>query len=141
MSVAELSNRHYNRGIDLDNMGNTTEAIQEFTKAIELNNHPMAYYSRACIYQDLRKFKEAIEDFRSYLEYGSESSREGIASRVCIEELERKLAAASKIQGERSELMCPMCRCNLIIVERNFQGFRGSRVLRCPECGQTTVKM
>lgn len=141
MSVVELSNSHYNRGVDLDNAGRTAEAIQEYTKAIELNNHPMAYYSRACIYQDLRKFKEAIEDFQNYLKYGPESSQEAIASRVCIEELQNKLAAISKIQGERSELMCPICRCNLVIVEKNVGGFKGSKKLRCPECGQTIVKM
>ncbi len=132
---------YYQRGIKLDNAGNTSGAIQEFTKAIEIDNHPMAYYCRACIYKDLRKFKEAIEDFRSYLKYGSETTPEGVASRVSIEELEKKLKPSSKPQGKKSKMLCPMCKCNLIIVDENIEGFEGSLKLECPECGQTTVKM
>jgi len=132
---------YYQRGNKLDNAGNTSEAIQEYTKAIEIDNHPMAYYCRACIYKDLRKFKEAIDDFRSYLKYGSETTREGIASRVCIEELEKKLSPSPKPTGKQSNVLCPKCRCNLIIVGENIGGFKGSLKLECPECGQTTVKL
>lgn len=131
----------YQRGCKLDNAGETSEAIQEFTKAIEKDNYPMAYYCRACIYKDQREFKKAIEDFRSYLKYGSETTPEGTASRVTIEELEIKLKPSSKPQGEKSNVLCPMCKCNLFIVEKNVGGFAGSLKLECPECGQITVKM
>jgi len=132
---------HYQRGVNLDNAGKTSEAIQEFNKAIEIDNHPMAYYFRACIYKDLRKFKEAIEDFKSYLKHGSETTPEGIASRVTIEELEEKLKRSSKPKGKRSKVLCPICKCNLFIVDEDIDGFQGSLKLECPECGQITIKL
>jgi tetratricopeptide (TPR) repeat protein len=82
---------HYQKGIELDNAGNVSEAIQEFTRAIEMDNHPMAYYCRACIYQDMYNYREAIADFKSYIKYVPEKTRENIAAHVCIEELEEKL--------------------------------------------------
>ena len=90
-SGAVSSRAHYQRGVDLDNARNVSEAIKEFTKAIEIDNFPMAYYCRACIYQDMKLYANAIVDFRNYMKYGPKSSREYIASRVCIEELEQKL--------------------------------------------------
>lgn len=139
--MAMPSSVHYQRGINLDNAGNTSAAIQEFNNAIEIDNHPMAYYCRACTYKDLRKFKEAIEDFQSYLKYGSETTPEGIASRVTIEELEEKLKRSSNPQGKRSKLLCAICKCNLFIVGENIDGFKGSLKLKCPECGQITIKL
>ena len=59
------SQRHFDRGVDLDNAGNTSEAIKKYTEAIKVDNHPMAYYCRACIYKNLGKHKKAIEDFQS----------------------------------------------------------------------------
>lgn len=141
MSNAQRGNRHYELGVGLDNAGKTAEAIREFTRAIRASKHPMAYYARACIYQDQREFKKAIKDFRGYLEYGSETSREGIASRVCIEELEEKLAVSSKTRGKRSKHKCPSCGCDLIIVAEDVDGFQGSQKLTCPECGRTTINL
>jgi tetratricopeptide (TPR) repeat protein len=135
------SDGHFKRGVDLDNAGDINGAIREYTEAIQLDNHPLAYYCRACAYKDLRRHKEAIGDFRSYLKYGSESTPEGIASRVSIEELENKLSDSPKLEGKRSKVICPLCRCNLIIVAENIDGFEGSKKLKCPECGQTTVKL
>ena len=141
LSNAQRGNLHYERGVGLDNAGKTAEAIREFTRAIRASKHPMAYYVRACIYQDQREFKKAIRDFRGYLKHGSETGPEGIASRVCIEELEEKITASSKTRGKRSKHMCPLCKCNLIIVAEDVDGFQGSQKLTCPECGQTTIKL
>lgn len=91
MQNFQKSEQFYNRGIDCDNAGDLNGAIENYTKAIKLNNHPMAYYSRACVYKDLGKYKKAIKDSESYLKYDPASSPEATASRVTIEELKQKI--------------------------------------------------
>jgi tetratricopeptide (TPR) repeat protein len=82
---------YFKMGIRCDNSDDLEGAINHYSKAINLNKHPMAFYYRACVYQDQKKYKKAIQDFKSYLKYGPSNTKEAIASRVSIEELERKI--------------------------------------------------
>ena len=84
------SKEFFRIGVNCDNSNDLKGAINNYSKAIKLNKHPMAFYHRACVYKDMGKYKEAIEDFKGYLKYGSSSSQEMSASKVTIEELERK---------------------------------------------------
>jgi tetratricopeptide (TPR) repeat protein len=135
------SDGYNKRGRDLDNAGKIDEAIREYTKAIQLTNNTLAYYNRACLYKDQRKFKEAIEDFRSYLKYGQATTPQGYSCQAAIKELEKKLKPASQPKGEKSNVLCPTCKCNLFIAEKDVDGVEGILKLECPECGQTTVKL
>lgn len=55
---------NYNQGLSNYNQGNYEEAIDDFTKAINLNsNDPLAYYNRGLAYRELDKNSEAISDF------------------------------------------------------------------------------
>ena len=78
-------------GIKCDNSNDLQGAIKNYSKSINLNKNPMAFYCRACVYQDQKKYKKAIEDFKSYLKYGPSNTKEANASRVSIDELERKI--------------------------------------------------
>ena len=85
------SEEYFKMGIRCDNSDDLEGAIKHYSKAINLNKHPMAFYYRACVYQDQKKYKQAIDDFKSYLKYGPNNTKEAIASRVSINELERKI--------------------------------------------------
>ena len=51
------------------------------------------------------------------------------------------MSNADKTRGKRSKHKCPLCGCNLIVLEKDVDGFMGSKKLKCPECGQITVKL
>ena len=45
------------------------QAIEDYSKAIELNpSYTSAYYNRGLAYDKLRAFKQAIEDFRKFID-------------------------------------------------------------------------
>lgn len=134
------SKEHFDKGVRCDNAGDLAGAINHYSKAIRIDNHPMAYYHRACVYKDMGKYKEAIGDFKSYLKYGPQNTNEARASKITIEELERKTASLSKIQGERSSVLCPRCKTPMLITARNVQGMMGSQQLHCPGCGMSMIK-
>jgi tetratricopeptide (TPR) repeat protein len=135
------SEEYFRIGVKCDNSGDMEGAINNYSKAISLNKHPMALYCRACVYKHLGKYKEAIEDFKGYLKYGPSSSSEAIASKITIEELEREISRVSSIKGERSNVLCPRCKNNFIITARNVNGFFGSQKLECPNCGSCIIKL
>ena len=64
--------QHYARGCALQNEKKYTEAIDEYSKAIELNpNNADVYLNRGSVYHELQKYNEAIRDYTRVLELDS----------------------------------------------------------------------
>ena len=88
-----MEKEYYQRGIDKAKIGNYTQAIKEFTKAIKI--HPKfayAYYRRGLAYYELEEFDRAIADYNSSLNLNSRQI-EVYFSRASA------LLAADNIQG------------------------------------------
>ncbi|MDJ0742587.1 MAG: tetratricopeptide repeat protein [Xenococcaceae cyanobacterium MO_167.B27] len=63
-----MEKEHYQKGIHKAKIGNYTEAIKEFTEAIEINpKFADAYYRRGLAYSEIEQFDKAIADYNSSL--------------------------------------------------------------------------
>ncbi len=59
---------HYERGVLYSSMGQYEQAINSFTKAIDLDpDCTIAYYDRAVAHQHVSEYQAAIDDFQQYL--------------------------------------------------------------------------
>ncbi len=141
MGKIERGEKQYATGVTLDNSGDMKGALKSYSKAMRASKHPMAFYCRACVYKDMGKYKEAIADFRSYMDHGPRSSPEWSASQTTIEELEAKISKAASVKGARSPHLCPRCNTNFLITEWDAQGIAGAQKLECPACGGTMIKI
>ena len=62
--VAQNARQHFKAGEEFIETGNYTDAIDQFTKAIELDpDNEKAYIARALAYEEVGKLKEAAEDY------------------------------------------------------------------------------
>ena len=61
--------QYFDRGNKLIYAGNYSEAVDEYSKAIELNpNYALAYLNRGAAYQDLKQYSYAIRDYTRAIE-------------------------------------------------------------------------
>ena len=66
---AKAAYEYYNRGIDYAGQGNFSQAVSEYTKAIEIDsNFADAYYNRGIAYYNQRNLPQAISDFTKVIE-------------------------------------------------------------------------
>ena len=66
---AQTAKEYYNRGLAHDKQGNLTQAIADYTKAIETNPSVMSYYSwRGTAYEKQGNFTQAISDYTKAIE-------------------------------------------------------------------------
>ena len=67
-SSIEIPQAYMGRGEELTQKGKYGRAIEDFTKAINLNpKEPLYYYNRANVYLDLKQYSMAIKDYDSAL--------------------------------------------------------------------------
>ncbi len=59
---------YFNRGNVHRNNGEHTEAIEDYTKSIELNTDPAAYNNRGLSYAELGLYDEALQDYTKAIE-------------------------------------------------------------------------
>ncbi|NQT07283.1 MAG: tetratricopeptide repeat protein, partial [Candidatus Omnitrophica bacterium] len=61
---------YFDRGVECMDLGEYDEAIENFTRAIELDPEvpPVAYNNRAIVYMKIGEYKKALEDFTRALE-------------------------------------------------------------------------
>ena len=63
------SDTYYNRGVNDDKQGNFTQAISDYSKAVEINpKDSAAYYNRGVIYDKQGNFSQAISDYSKAIE-------------------------------------------------------------------------
>ncbi len=68
-----LTDAYIYRGIAYYGKGDIYRAIEDYSKAIELNpEHALAYNSRGIAYSNLKRYEEAIEDYSKAIELNSE---------------------------------------------------------------------
>ncbi len=89
-----LSSTYFDRGLAYFDMlpkidDNIAQAKKDWTKAIELNPHEgNAYYNRGLANQHLRKFDDAIDDFKKSLEFPATNKSKSITGMIkCYSEL------------------------------------------------------
>jgi tetratricopeptide (TPR) repeat protein len=59
---------YFNRGYAHTKKGEHNEAIEDYTKSIELNPRPAAYNNRGLAYKGLGQYEEAIQDFNQAID-------------------------------------------------------------------------
>lgn len=67
----EYADAYSNRGIALNYQGRFYEAVQDFTKAISIEQYPKPYQGRAVSYNSLGRYDEAIRDLNICLKLDS----------------------------------------------------------------------
>ena len=74
----ELTAEDYlNRGIDNFDKGNYSEAITDFTKAIEINpDYSLAYFNRGLAYAEIDNFSQACSDWQKAYQLGYKDALE-----------------------------------------------------------------
>lgn len=88
--VTRQASAHYRRGYELTDQGQSNEAIEEYTKAIDL--FPFFYEAldnRAFIYMDYGRNEEALQGFEESLEVNPEGSTAFFSKGECLMKLGR----------------------------------------------------
>jgi tetratricopeptide (TPR) repeat protein len=100
--VVRAANEHYARANALDNQGKRQEAIDEYTKAI--NILPLffeAIDNRAFTYMDLGKLREALQDFEESLRVNPNGMAAFFSRGECLMKLGNlKVAEAVFLEGQ-----------------------------------------
>jgi tetratricopeptide (TPR) repeat protein len=79
---------HFYQGNKLDSQGRYDEAIEEFTKAIELNpNMANAYFNRGNSYGKLGQFERAIQDYDEVISLNPQDASAYINRGNCYDKL------------------------------------------------------
>ena len=70
-----------------------TEAINDFNEALEINpSLALAYSGRGFSYEKIGKFKEALDDFKSFIQHAKDSNSQYInQAEEYIKALEEKI--------------------------------------------------
>lgn len=98
--VVQRANEHYKHAYALGDKGKRTEAISEYSKAIEL--FPLFYEAidnRAFTYMELGNYKEALNDFEQSLRVNPDGMAAFFSKGECLMRL-GKLSAAEAIFNE-----------------------------------------
>ena len=84
-----LSIGYYSRGLAYQEIGSFDKAYDDFTDAIRLDsNHVDAYWCRANLLYDLRKWEQAVPDYEKALQLGLDDARARDVKRI-LEELQQ----------------------------------------------------
>jgi len=87
---------HCNRGIARENLGDLPGAIQDFSRAIELDSHyGDAYFHRGSARESLKDYTAALSDFDKVLEIDPESADKVMKFRDRAAALERAAQKSS----------------------------------------------
>ncbi len=75
MTEPKTAAEYLDRGCDKDDQKDSKGAIEDYTKAIELNpNYAEAYANRGCAKEELGDKKGAISDWQKAAELGNEDA-------------------------------------------------------------------
>ncbi|MBA4239142.1 MAG: hypothetical protein C0448_00335 [Sphingobacteriaceae bacterium] len=78
---------YYNRGLLFAQTNRMKNALQDFDKAIALNQYPKAYIARATAYYELKDFSKAISDAETVLKTDANNPKANYVLANCYDDL------------------------------------------------------
>lgn len=97
---------YYNRGLLYAQTNRMKNALQDFDKAIALNQYPKAYVARATAYYELKDFSKAISDAETVLKKEPNNPKANYVLANCyddLNQLDKALIYYNKVISSNSE--------------------------------------
>ena len=97
---------YYNRGLLYAQTNRMKNALQDFDKAISLNQYPKAYVARATAYYELKDFSKAISDAETVLKKEPNNPKANYVLANCyddLNQLDKALAYYNNVISTNSE--------------------------------------
>ena len=95
---AELYNTYYQRGVFYRNSGRYEEAIEQYTKAIEIRaDDPLVFFRRGIAFKLLARYNDAVADFNKSIALNPDYNRAYIERGLTFQFLEKFDAAVDDL--------------------------------------------
>ena len=92
--MPDYASAYNNRGLVREKMEHYEEALEDFSKAIQLEESPIAYYNRGNTYYELKEYDKALENYKHILQITgdneSELKKEAEQSIKIVEDIMKK---------------------------------------------------